>query len=47
MTQSYFSHMNTNNSLLITHSQYDKQQYNKKIFETDAKKRKQLESMDK
>lgn len=45
MTHSYFSHLNTNNSLLITHSQYDKMHGKKKIFETDVKKRKQFESI--
>ena len=44
MTNSYYHHMNTNNSLLITQSKYEKQD-KKKIFETDLKKQKQFESI--
>jgi hypothetical protein len=45
ITQSYFSQFNTNNSLLIQPTN-DKQGNSKKIFETDVKKRKHFESME-
>ncbi len=38
MTKSYFSYMNTNNSLLVGNKQYDKQQLKSKVFATDVKK---------
>ena len=44
MTNSYFSHINTNNSLFISQNKYEKQD-KKNIFETDLKKRKQFESV--
>lgn len=38
MTKSYFSYMNTNNSVLVGNTQHDKQQFKSKVFGTEVKK---------
>lgn len=43
MTKSYFSHLNTNNSVLVGNSQL----YKNKIFATDSKKKKTFETTSK
>ena len=38
MTNSYFSYMNTNDSVLVGNAQHDKQQFKSKVFGTEMKK---------